>query len=119
VLESVVDTDAHTVTAYTPHFSRYLLGFQEKDVTAAPEVTETATSTVQSSGSRPGTRIKRPVPQVLGASLVIKERQVEQLSALVEEVTLVLNRQVNLTEVQKELLAEILKESLRLLEFFK
>ena len=119
VLESVVDIENHTVTAYTPHLSRYLLGFQEREVVEEPEAPEIATSTSQSNGSRYGTRIKKPAPQVLGVSTTTEEGQVEQIAVLINQITVLLERQEDLSEVQREVLVQVLMEASRLLQNFK
>jgi hypothetical protein len=119
VLDSVVDIEAHTVTAYTPHMSRYLLGFQEKEVVEEPETQETATSTPQSNSSRYGTRFKRPAPQVLGIGAGVRQGQVEQITALIGIIEELFSRKADLTEVQKRLLVQVLVDTLELLKGFK
>jgi hypothetical protein len=87
--------------------SRYLLGFQEKEVVEELETQETVASTPQSNGSRYGTRFKKPAPQVLGIDAGVRQGQVEQVARLVDEITNLLERQ-DLTEGHREVLLNIL-----------
>jgi hypothetical protein len=112
VLDSVVDTEDHTVTAYTPHLSRYLLGFEEKEVVVESEI---AVTTVQTTRSY-GTRVQRPEAKVLGVSATVRQGQVEQIEVLAEEIMLLLSRQEDLTETQRKVLSKVLMKALNLLE---
>jgi len=114
----VVDTDTYTVTAYTPHLSRYLLGFQEKEVIEEPDVpVPVATSTPTKKHSY-GTRIERTEARVLGVSSTATQytsEQLQQIGVVVEGVNSILKRKELLTEEQKEALIKVLIELVNIL----
>ena len=114
----MVDTDTYTVTAYTPHLSRYLLGFQEKEVIEEPDVpVPVATSTPTKKHSY-GTRIERPVAKVLGVATTtvsITSEQLQQIAAIVEGVSVLLER--GLYSEEKKVVSELLVRVYGLLEF--
>jgi hypothetical protein len=117
VLDSVVDIEAHTVTAYTPHMSRYLLGFQDKEEVVATSTASTTHQEESRTEHNYGSRINRgntPVPEVLGASVSIVSS--DELEELVFMITQLSESYLIMNSTQKEALQIILRDTVFLLD---